>query len=391
MAKPAVLYDPRYLEYNFGKDHAFQPIRHRLAAELMRSYGMFDGPADLVPPTIATEEDLLRVHDRRYVAAVRELSAHPRDEALEWGLGSGDNPIFAGMFEAAALQVGGTVAACEAVASGNRPRAYNLGGGFHHAMPARTSGFCIFNDVAVGLARLLKEGRAKRVLYIDIDAHHGDGVQEIFDEDARILTISLHESGRFLFPGTGFPEDIGKGKGKGYSVNVPLPPYTRDASYLYAFEEIVPPLARAYRPDLIFTQTGADAYYTDPLAHLKLTTRTYERVATIVDRLSKEVCGGRWVAATGGGYDMAACARVWTVIAGVIAGVDLPDDIDPGWRELCRRELGGGPAPATLRDRGLVGDDDRVSPSVRDVVSDVKAHVFPHHGLDAPSEKNRRS
>jgi len=391
VTKPAVLYDPRYLDYNFGKEHAFQPIRHRLAAELMRSYGMFEGPADLVPPEPATTEDLLLVHERRYVEAVRELSIHPRDEAYEWGLGPGDNPVFAGMFAAVGLQVGGTIGACEAVASGERPRAYNLGGGFHHAMPGRASGFCIFNDVAVGLARVLKEGRTKRVLYIDIDAHHGDGVQEIFYDDPRVLTISLHEDGRFLFPGTGFPADIGKGKGAGFAVNVPLPPYTRDASYLHAFEEIVPPLARAYRPDLIFTQTGADAYYTDPLAHLKLTTRTYERVARIVDGLSKEICGGRWVAATGGGYDMAACARVWTVIAGAIAEVELPDEIDAAWRELCRHDLGMGPAPATLRDRGLEGGGEKVSPAVRDVVADVKARIFPHHGLDVPPRGNLQS
>lgn len=391
MAKPAILYDERYLDYAFGKDHAFQPIRHRLAAELMRSYGLLDGPADLVPPRAAMEDDLLLVHERRYVDAVRELSAHPRDEAYEWGLGPGDNPIFAGMYGAAALQVGGTVQACEAVAGGQRPRAYNLGGGFHHAMPSRASGFCIFNDVAVGIARLLETGRVKRVLYVDIDAHHGDGVQEMFYDDPRVLTVSLHENGRFLFPGTGFPEDIGKGKGKGYAVNIPLPPYTRDASYLHAFEEIVPPLARAYKPDLLFTQTGADAYYSDPLAHLKLTTRTYEGVARTIDGLSTELCGGRWVAATGGGYDMAACARVWTVIAGVIAHADLPDEIDAGWRELCRQELRSGPAAATLRDRELDSGDRKVSPAVRDVVADVKARVFPLHGLDVPGRGNHDS
>ena len=379
MAKPAVLYDPRYLEYTFGKDHAFQPIRHRLAVELMRSYGLFDGPADLLPPRPGTEEDLLRVHDRRYVEAVRELSAAPREEASEWGLGPGDNPIFAGMYEAAALQVGGTVDACEAVARGDRPRAYNLGGGFHHAMPARASGFCIFNDVAVGLSRILTEGRAKRILYIDIDAHHGDGVQEIFYDDPRVLTVSLHEDGRFLFPGTGVPSESGKGKGAGYAVNVPLPPYTRDASYLHAFEEIVPPLARAYRPDLIFTQTGADAHYMDPLAHLKLTTRAYEGVARTVDSLSKELCGGRWVAATGGGYDMAACARVWTLIAAGMSGAALPDEIRSEWIEMCRREIGS--APARLRDGDTSGDEGRISPAVRQVVGDVKAAVFPRHGL----------
>jgi len=380
VAPPAILYGDGFLSYNFGKDHAFREVRVKLAYELMRSYGLFDGPAALVAPEPAAEADILRVHERRYVDALKDLGAHPRAEAYEFGLGPGDNPIFPGMYDAAALQVGATIQACELVATGARPRAYTLGGGLHHAMPGRASGFCLLNDVAVGLRRLLDEGRVKRVLYVDIDAHHGDGVQAIFYEDPRVLTVSLHEDGRFLFPGTGFPDENGRGKGKGYSVNVPLPPYTRDASYLHAFEEVVPPIARAFRPDLIFTQTGADGYYTDPLAHLKLTTRTYETVASVIDGLSKELCGGRWVAATGGGYDMAACARVWTVIAATMVGADLPDEIDPEWRETCRWEITA-PAPASLRDRDVSEDGGTVSQAVKDVVKDVKANVFPLHGL----------
>ena len=382
MAKPAIIYSDAYLDYNFGKDHAFQSIRVKLAYELMRSSAFFNGHADALEPAPATDEDLRIVHERRYVDAVKELSAHPRPEAYEWGLGPGDNPIFEGMYEAAALQAGGTIAACEAVATGERPRAYNLGGGFHHAMPARASGFCIFNDVAVGLARLLKAGLAKRVLYLDIDAHHGDGVQEIFYDDPTVLTISLHEDGHFLFPGTGFPGDIGRGKGKGYAVNVPLPPYTRGASYVYAFEEIVPPLARAYGPDMIFTQTGADAYFTDPLAHLKLTTSTYEHVARVVRNLSEELCGGRWVSATGGGYDLVACARVWTLIAAAMADVELTDELEPEWRALCRRETGLEDPDLRLRDRGRTSDEP-VSSAVKNVVREVKSNVFPHHGLEA--------
>jgi len=380
VSRPAIFYDDRYLDYNFGKDHAFQSVRSKLAYELMRSAKLFDEHADALVPRPATEEDLLLVHERRYIDAVRELSVHARPEAYEWGLGPGDNPIFAGMYDAAALQAGGTIAACELVAKGGRPRAYNLGGGFHHAMPGRASGFCIFNDVAVGLRRVLRSGLSKRVLYLDVDAHHGDGVQEIFYEDPRVLTISLHEDGRFLFPGTGFPGDVGRGKGKGYAVNVPLPPYTRGASYLYAFEEIVPPLARAYKPDLIFTQTGADAYYTDPLAHLKLTTGTYERIARIVLSLSEGLCGGRWVSATGGGYDIVACARVWTLIAATMAKITVGDDIDPQWREMCRRETGVSLSDTHLRD-GEDSREERVSRAVEEVVREVKGEVFPYHGL----------
>ncbi len=381
MARPAILYSDRFLEYNFGKDHAFQEIRVKLAVELMASYGFFKGPADLVAPEPATEEDILLVHERRYVDAVKELGEDPRPEAYEFGLGPGDNPVFKGMYAASALQVGATVQALESVARGERPRAYTLGGGLHHAMAGRASGFCIFNDVAVGFTRLLERGLARKVLYVDIDAHHGDGVQAAFYGDPRVLTISLHEDGRFLFPGTGFPEDLGEGKGKGYSVNVPLPPYTRDASYLHAFEEIVPPLARAFRPDVIFTQTGADGHYTDPLAHLKLTTRTYERVAHVVDGLANELCGGRWVSATGGGYDMTACARVWTLIASVLLGAEVGDELPPEWREMCRWEIGSVPAPQHLRDTEEPAEKASVSEAVRETIAKVKAKVFPLHGL----------
>lgn len=379
MPPPVVLYRDEYLDYDFGRDHALQEIRVQLAVELMRSFGLFDGPTELARPEPATEAEILRVHERRYVEAVKSLSAAPRSEAYEFGLGPGDNPIFAGMYEASAFQAGGTVRACEVVASGARTRAYNLGGGFHHALPGKASGFCIFNDVAIGLRHVLDRGLVKRVLYLDIDVHHGDGVQWIFYEDPRVLTISLHEDGRFLFPGTGSPDEIGRGKGKGYAVNVPLPPYTRDVSYLYAVNEIVPPLARAYRPDLIFTQTGADATYLDPLAHLKLTSRAYESVGALIDSLSKELCGGRWVAATGGGYDIAACARVWTLIAAAMAGVTLPDAIDPGWREMCTRAMGS--APVSLRDREDSGNAERVADGVRLAVASAKEAVFPLHGL----------
>jgi len=375
----AILYRDEYLEYNFGQDHALQETRVKLAYELMRSYGLCDGPAERVIPEPASEADILRVHDRRYVEAVKELSASPRADAYEFGLGPGDNPIFAGMYGSAALQAGGTKRACELVATGARARAYNLGGGFHHAMPGKASGFCIFNDIAIGLRHLFDKGLVERVLYIDIDAHHGDGVQWIFYEDPRVLTISFHEDGRFLFPGTGFPDEIGRGKGKGYAVNVPLPPYTRDASYIHALDEIVPPLARAYRPDLIFTQTGADATYLDPLAHLKLTSRTYEAFGTLIDALSRELCGSRWVASTGGGYDLAACARVWTLIAAAMAGVALPDPIDPAWREMCRRATGS--APTTVRDRQVPAGGERVADGVKEVVAAVKELVFPLHGL----------
>lgn len=297
-----LLYRPDYVTYDFHPDHPLREVRMRLARDLIHALALHEGSEERDPPP-ATESDLLTVHDRRYLEVVRRLSADPREGAPEFGFGPGDNPPFRGMFDAARLQVGGTLTACDLVTRGEATRAYNLGGGFHHAMPARASGFCIFNDVAIGIRHLLDTG-LRRVLYVDIDGHHGDGVEAVFYADPRVLTISLHEDGRFLFPGTGFVGDIGEGEGRGFAVNVPLPPRTRDASWTAAFDAVVPPLADAFRPEVIVTQTGTDAHASDPLTHLELTTASYEHAASRFDEVARRWCADRWVASGGGGYEL---------------------------------------------------------------------------------------
>lgn len=380
--KPAVLYHDDFLRYDFGPDHALREIRVKLARDLIAAYELIgDRAAEEIRPASADESAVLRVHSPEYVSKVKELSATPTRSSAKHGLGTPDNPVFAGMFEASLLQVGATARACEEVASGRRSRAFNLGGGFHHAMRESASGFCIFNDIAVGITSLLEAHRVTRVLYVDIDAHHGDGVQSIYYADPQVMTISLHEDGHYLFPGTGFPDEIGEGEGKGFAVNMPLPPYTRDVSYLYAFQEIVSPLARAFRPNLIVSQFGADAHYLDPLTHLLLTSETYEAVGRILDELSRELCDGRWVAVGGGGYDVTAVPRVWTLLFSTMLGRTLEDALPVDWLREMTRLVSAVPADKSLRDRVKADEEAHVPRQVKRTVDELQKAVFPFHGI----------
>jgi acetoin utilization protein AcuC len=380
--KAALLYHDDFLKYDFGGEHALREVRIQLARDLISAYGLLKpGVAEILTPAPADEVALRRVHSVDYLSVVKDLSVHPKGTSYEHGLGTADNPVFGGMYEAAALQVGATVLACEEVASGRAPRAMSLGGGFHHAMPNKASGFCIFNDLAVGIKTLLEEHGLKRVLYVDVDAHHADGVQAIFYEDPRVLTISLHEDGHYLFPGSGFTDEIGAGPGRGYCVNVPLPPYTRDVSYLYAFQEIVPPLARAFRPEVIVSQLGADGHRLDPLTHLMLTTETYEAVGRFLDELSKELCGGRWVATGGGGYEITAVARVWTVLFSEMVGVELEDALPVDWLKECNRLAGSVPADKSLRDHDHAEEEAHVPRAAKRTVEELRRTIFPIHGI----------
>ncbi len=375
-----LVYHDDYLRYDFGEDHALRQVRVRLARDLIAAYGLLK-EGEEIRPAPADEAAVRRVHDADYMAVVKDLSVHPKGVSYEHGLGTADNPVFEGMYEATLLQVGGTARACDEVATGARTRAMNLGGGFHHAMPDRASGFCVFNDIAVGIRSLLEDHGIKRVLYVDIDAHHADGVQAIFDDDPRVLKISLHEDGHYLFPGTGFTNEMGTGEGRGYSVNVPLPPYTRDVSYLYAFQEVVPPLARSFKPEILVSQLGADGHALDPLTHLMLTTETYEAVGMMLDSLSKELCGGRWIATGGGGYDVTAVPRVWTVLFATMVGRELEDALPVEWLKECNQRAGGVPAEKSLRDQTHPDEEAHVPRAAKRTVEDLRRTLFPLHGI----------
>jgi len=246
--------------------------------------------------------------------------------AFHYGLGPGDNPVFRGLFDWSRLVAGASVQAAELVDSGQAGTVFSISGGLHHAFPSRASGFCYINDPVIAIQTLLRKGR--RVAYIDIDAHHGDGVQAAFYDTDAVLTISLHETGAMLFPGTGFEHETGTGRGRGYSVNLPMPSYADDELFLFAFDEVVSPLIKAFGPDIIVTQLGVDSFYGDPLAHLAYTT---EGFCAVLKRMKSFAPG--WVALGGGGYDIATVARAWTLAWAIMNDVDLPNDLPAAVRD----------------------------------------------------------
>ncbi|MBI3079824.1 MAG: zinc-ribbon domain containing protein, partial [candidate division NC10 bacterium] len=294
----AVFVSGQYARFDYGAAPPMRIGRLPLTVEVAAAYGLLDGPGiRVLPATIAPDEDLRRFHRPEYLAALQRASAGEAGWGLlRWGLGSWDNPTFPNLYEYSALLTGATLSAGRLVEAGEVRVAFNIAGGLHHAAPDRASGFCYVNDAAVLIAELLARGR--RIAYVDIDAHHGDGVQFGFYDTDRVLTISLHETGETLFPGTGFPEETGTGAGEGFSVNVPLAPGTDDEIFLWALEAVVPPLLRAYAPDLLVTQLGIDTHRTDPLAHLTLTIQGFRRAVEVL-----RGCDLPWVALGGGGYD----------------------------------------------------------------------------------------
>jgi acetoin utilization protein AcuC len=383
MTGTLVMWDDALLSYDLG-DHPLDPVRVELTMALARALGVLDRPGVRIEaPVPATDADLLRVHHPGYLDAVR--GAGPATSTH--GFGTPDNPVFERMHEASALVAGATLRAAEAVWRGEAQRAVNVAGGLHHAMPDRASGFCVYNDPAVAIARLLELG-AERIAYVDIDVHHGDGVQEIFYDDPRVLTVSLHETPLTLFPGTGFPHETGGPGAEGTAVNVALPPGTGDAGWLRAFHAVVPSVLRAFRPQLLFTQCGADTHRLDPLANLRLTVDGQRAAYVALRALADEVSGGRWVATGGGGYALVeAVPRAWTHLLAVATGEPLaPSSQTPAeWRELAARRRPGDAVPTELTDGGDVGYapwQPGSADAVDRAVAVTRRAVFPLHGLD---------
>lgn len=378
-----VVWDDGLVAYDFGPGHPLAPVRVELTMALARDLGVLD-KVEQAGCSPATDDELALVHDRAYIEAVRQVSATGRPD-LPIGLGTADNPAFAGVHDAAALITGATLAAARAVWSGAAEHALNVAGGLHHAMPAAASGFCVYNDPAVAIAWLLSQG-ARRVAYVDVDVHHGDGVQATFFDDPRVLTVSLHESPRTLFPGTGFPHETGA---EGTAVNVALPAGTGDAGWLRAFHAVVPPLLREFQPDVLVTQQGCDSHALDPLADLMLSVDGQRRTYEALHALAHETAHGRWVATGGGGYELVRVVpRAWTHLIAEAAGSPLdPGTATPGsWRELVGRRTGEVP-PASMTDGrtaefpDFADGYDPADAVDRAIVATRKA-VFPYHGLD---------
>ena len=341
MSSEAVFVHDAALEaYSFGEGHPFNPLRVQLAIELCESLGLLEGYT-FIEPEPATDEDLTTVHYTSYVNRVKKASRGENDldeddleELRYYGLGTQDNPIFEGMHKASAHVVGATLQACRLVASGEAEHALCLAGGLHHAQHSAASGFCIYNDIGVAIARLKEEHPSIKIAYVDTDVHHGDGVQWMFYDDPDVLTISMHESGSRLFPGTGDVNERGQREGHGYAVNMPLEPYTQDDSYIECFEAVVPEVLRSFEPDLIISQNGCDTHSLDLLADLDVTTRVYEHVPQRVHELAHELCDGRWVALGGGGYDWwRVVPRAWATLWAVISHQEMPEEMPEDWLE----------------------------------------------------------
>ena len=366
--------------YDHGRQHPLRPARFILTRQLIHDYGVLDGERVVeTPGRDATDDELLLVHTEAYVDAVRRAGHGERGPWWQYGFGPGDNPVFPQMHEAAARVAGASLVAAEAVWSGRAEHAFNPAGGLHHALPERASGFCVYDDPAVAIAWLLARGAA-RVAYVDVDVHHGDGPQEIFYRDPRVLTISIHQTGATLFPGTGFVDEVGADDARGTSVNLPLPPATGDQGWLTAFRDVVPPLVEAWQPEVLVTQLGCDSHHSDPLAGLMLTTAAYRETAAVLHDLAHRVTGGRWAATGGGGYQWARVVpRAWTIYFAEMAEVDLPDELPAAWVERASEEAGE-VVPQRLSED--FGGSTRGPDAVADVVDDVREGIFPFHGLD---------
>jgi acetoin utilization protein AcuC len=378
------------LQYDLGVTHPMAPGRLEFTMALARDLDVVTRPSVTVEaPNPAPDDVLQLVHDPAYVAAVRDAAERHPASLAEFGFGGLDNPVFDRMHEASALIAGGTVDAARAVRAGEAGHGVNLAGGLHHAMPAKASGFCVYNDVAVAIAWLLADG-VRRVAYVDVDAHHGDGVEAAFYADPRVLTISLHESGYTAFPGTGFPQDSGGYGAEGTAVNVALPPETGDPGWLRAFHAVVPPLLRAFEPEILVTQLGCDSHRLDPLAQLNLTIDAQRESYAVLHELAHELAGGRWVAVGGGGYEIVQVVpRSWTHLLAEITGspLDPQTDTPDSWRRLVQARTGR-QAPKRLTDgtdpvyrAWDAGEGDSDDPVDRAIAAARRA-VFPEHGLD---------
>ncbi|MER7999369.1 acetoin utilization protein AcuC [Streptomyces sp. NPDC095613] len=330
-----LMWDDAVTGYDFGSSHPMDPVRLALTMELVRAFGL-DRVVDVVAAPAAGDSTLRLVHHQAYVDAVRRASRDPRGADQSYGLGTVDDPAFAGMHETSALIAGQSVGAAEALWRGETAHAVNFAGGLHHAMPGSASGFCVYNDPALAIARLLELG-AERVAYVDVDVHHGDGVQTAFWEDPRVLTVSLHEHPRTLFPQTGWPEETGAGAGEGSAVNVALPAGTGDEGWLRAFHSVVPELLADFRPEVLVTQHGADTHFEDPLAHLAVSLDAQRAVqASCHDLAHDYVEGGRWLALGGGGYAVVdVVPRSWTHLVAIAAHAPVePESAVPSsWRD----------------------------------------------------------
>lgn len=383
-----MVWDPSLLGYRFTATHPMDPVRLDLTERLTRELGVFEAAnVSLTAPEVADDQTLARVHDPAYVAAVHAASEHGT-ASEEHGLGTEDTPVFDGIHTGAARIADGTLQLAELLRTEKAVRGVNFAGGMHHAGFAHAGGFCVYNDTALAIQHLLDHG-TRRALYIDVDAHHGDGTQQIFYSDPRVMTISLHQSGVTLFPGTGYPNEIGEGEAEGTSVNISVPPGTGDAGFLRAFHAVVPQLVAAFAPEVIVSQHGCDSHADDPLSDLRLSVEGQRQLALDVAHLTEEHCESRWIATGGGGYAVYdVVPRSWSHLTAVAAGSPIPlKTPTPGaWLNYVKSTYG-------VEVTGLMHDDTELwwrswelgydpEDAIDRAVVQTRKEIFPLWGLD---------
>lgn len=380
----AVVWTSALLDYDLGGEHPLHPVRLDLTIRLASELGVLDGVPLLVPEQ-APDTELRRTHGSEYLEAVKRAPADGPD--VGHGLGTADNPVFDNMHAASALVVGSSLLAAKQIADGRTNRAVNIAGGLHHAMHNSAAGFCVYNDCAVAISWLLDNG-FDRVAYVDTDVHHGDGVQAAFYDDPRVLTISLHQHPMTLWPGTGYPSELGTGDAEGTSVNVPLMPMTRDAAWLRAFEAVVPPLLAQFQPQILVSQCGVDSHADDPLADLSLSVDGHRTIYRRLRELADTHAGGKWLALGGGGYQLIKVVpRSWTHLLATALDRDLAPDtpVPQGWLRTVRTAAPNFAPPTTMSDdsdTAFTRWDGEVGQQVDQTIVQTRKAVFPLHGLD---------
>ena len=340
-----IIYSPHYKKYNLGENHPFNSLRIEMVLDLIMELGLL---RQTLTPEPINPEDLLAVHDKNYIDIVEAVSRGENiADAESYGLGNIDNPIIPGMAEGARYQVGGTVLGAKLLLQEKTNKVLQLGGGFHHAHKSLASGFCLYNDLAMAIKEMTTKGW--HVAYIDIDVHHGDGVQEIFYSDEKVMCISIHESGEYLFPGSGWVHELGRGMGRSLKLNIPLEPYTEGESYLEVFNGVAEPALKWFRPDALVIQAGADAHFSDPLADLLLTTQDYEKLFHSIINYANKYSSGRALFTFGGGYSITATTRIWVILYLILFGQDLPEKLPENWINKWKSKTGK-TFPSTLHD-----------------------------------------
>lgn len=371
MPKTAFVYTEEFLRFDYGPAHPLRISRLNLAYQLIKAYGLLSMPYTRTVEVIrASEQDLRTFHSWEYIEILKAANAGIQlPYGPFFGVGSDDNPVFRGLLDWSELVAGASLKAASLVESGEVDIAFNIAGGLHHALSSRASGFCYVNDIVIAILSLVKKG--KRVAYVDIDAHHGDGVQDAFYGTDKVLTISIHETGDVLFPGTGFEYETGSGQGEGYTVNIPMPPYADDELFLYAFDGTVPPLIEKFRPDIVFTQLGVDSFHSDPLAHLNYSIRGFCEVVKKIKEIAP-----KWVALGGGGYDVMNVAKAWTLAWAIMNDVEIPDPIP---EDFIRKYEGMGFEGDRIRDKDYTEEGpakDEMRDEVRRVVTFIQEKVI---------------